>query len=106
MAICHRRAVDLIRRLEADRRRSDAYAQLETATTTEISAADGALDNFDRSEVMHCFQQLSDLQRQTVSLAYFGGMTQREVAIKLSATPSAIKTRIRDAMLSLRRCMG
>lgn len=106
LAICHRRAVDLIRKVESDRRRNDAYTQLETATSIEASAADGALANLDRDDVTRCFEQLSEKQRETLSLVYFGGMTQREVAAKLAVTPSAIKTRIRDAMVSLRRCMG
>ncbi len=49
---------------------------------------------------------LTELQRQSVELAYYGGLTYREVSERLSATLPTIKSRIRDGLLRLKNCLG
>ena len=48
---------------------------------------------------------LSDEQRQPIELAYFGGMSQSEIAAKLNQPLGTIKTRIRNGMLKLRQTL-
>ena len=48
----------------------------------------------------------TDLQRESISLAYYQGYTYAEVATMLDANPATVKTRMRDGLVRLRDCMG
>jgi RNA polymerase sigma-70 factor, ECF subfamily len=62
--------------------------------------------NLDRERVRRCLDSLTDLQRESVTLAYYGGYTYREVSKLLSVALGTIKTRIRDGLIRMRDCMG
>ena len=59
----------------------------------------------DQQQVTHCLGTLTDLQRRSVELAYYGGLTYAEVSQRLSANLSTIKSRMRDALRGLRNCL-
>lgn len=50
--------------------------------------------------------RLTELQRQAVSLAYYGGYSHSEVAELLRIPLGTVKTRLRDGMIRLRDEMG
>ena len=102
--IAHRRAVDRVRSVEAARSRDEADARL--AVVAHDAVVDEVTASLDRSEVTGALLQLSDPQRQAVTLAYFGGHTYREVAELLGVPEGTIKTRIRDGLIRLRDLMG
>jgi RNA polymerase sigma-70 factor (ECF subfamily) len=56
--------------------------------------------------VRKCLSFLTDLQRESVLLAYYQGYTYREVAEVLSTPQGTIKTRLRDGLIRLRDCLG
>ena len=60
----------------------------------------------DRDRVRRCLGSLTELQRESVTLAYYGGYTFREVAGLLGVAEGTVKTRMRDGLIRLRDCLG
>jgi len=56
----------------------------------------------ERASVRGCLGSLPEQQRVTIELAYFGGMTQQEIAAVLDTPLGTVKTRVRLAMKKLR----
>ncbi len=56
--------------------------------------------------MQRCLGTLTELQRESITLAYFSGYTYREVADLLTAPLPTIKTRLRDGLIRLRDCLG
>jgi RNA polymerase sigma-70 factor (ECF subfamily) len=95
----HRRAIDLLRQ---DLRRS---GREQRSAHVVVTAVDGAADEFDatlvRGVVMEAVHQLPDEQRQVVELAYYRGLTYREVATALDIPEGTAKSRLRLALNKL-----
>ena len=103
MTIAHRRAVDRVRsevRAAERLRRAVAYevAYDQVAETVEA--------RLDRERVRRCLRSLTSVQRESVTLAYYGGYTMRQVAALLAVPEGTIKTRMRDGLIRLRDCLG
>lgn len=60
----------------------------------------------ERERVRRCLAALTEIQRESVALAYYGGYTYREVAELLKVPLGTIKTRMRDGLIRLRDCLG
>jgi RNA polymerase sigma-70 factor, ECF subfamily len=105
MMIAHRRAVDRVRSVTAEvqRDKKSAAAQV-TAEIDEVAETVEA--NLDRERVRRCLASLTDIQREALTLAYYGGYTYKEVAGLLNVALGTIKTRIRDGLIRMRDCMG
>jgi RNA polymerase sigma-70 factor, ECF subfamily len=101
LAITHRRAVDRVRSEEAARRRTRDVAILEPTVAHE-PAGEAAETSDSVGRVRAALEGLTDLQRQAIELAYFDGLTYRQVAETLGTPLGTVKTRIRDGMLRLR----
>ena len=102
MTIAHRRAVDAVRRSESHKRQ-DHHAAPETVSTDE--PADQLIRDEEHSAVRGCLDTLTDLQLESVRLAYFKGYTYNEVATLLDRPLPTIKTRMRDGLIRLRDCL-
>ena len=64
------------------------------------------MSNIEGTRVRKALERLTEMQRQAVELAYFGGHSYREVALLLNVAEGTIKTRIRDGMIRLRDELG
>ena len=104
LTIAHRRAVDRVRAEAAASAREQKTAWDETGPADEV--ADMVEAGLDRQRVRGCLGGLTEVQRQSITLAYYGGYTYRQVADQVGATLSAIKSRIRDGLLRMRECLG
>ena len=60
----------------------------------------------EQQQVRRCLDGLTGLQREAVSLAFYGGHTHREVAHLLDVPLGTVKTRLRDGLIRLRDCLG
>lgn len=105
MMLAHRRAVDRVRSEQAGTDR-EARAAAGQAVLPYDEVAEEAVDRLERERVRRCLGTLTELQRQSVDLAYYGGYTYREVAKLLSAPLATVKTRLRDGLIRLRDCLG
>jgi RNA polymerase sigma-70 factor (ECF subfamily) len=104
MTIAHRRAVDRVRSEVAERGRVErATAQVDVAPA---SVHEDVVDELDRQRIRGALEHLTDLQRSSIELAYFGGLTQTEIAALLDVPLGTVKTRIRDGLIRLRDALG
>ena len=103
--IAHRRAVDRVRSEQsaADRTMKVGAASVDTPYD---EVADEVAGRLERQQVRRCLDDLTALQRQAVTLAYYQGHSYREVADLLSTPLPTVKTRMRDGLIRLRDCLG
>jgi RNA polymerase sigma-70 factor (ECF subfamily) len=104
LTLAHARAVDRVRSTQAARARDTAVAQRSTVrdVDTVIEAVENALE---RRAVRRCLAALTDLQRESVKLAYYNGYSYAEVAALLRVPLPTVKTRMRDGLIRLRDCL-
>jgi RNA polymerase sigma-70 factor, ECF subfamily len=105
MTMAHRRAVDRVRSEQAASDRQARAANREQVVVYDEVAEDVEA-RLDRERVRRCLDTLTDLQRQSVALAYYEGYTYREVAELLTVPLGTVKTRMRDGMIRMRDCLG
>ena len=101
--IAHRRAVDRVRAEQAatERERRTARASVPFDDVVEEVTA-----RLEQHAVRRCLDALTRVQREAILLAYYRGLTYPEVADRLGAPLPTIKTRMRDALIRLRDCLG
>ncbi|MBO1330801.1 sigma-70 family RNA polymerase sigma factor [Streptomyces sp. VRA16 Mangrove soil] len=105
LTLAHRRTVDRIRSVESAAARDHKAALL--AHTPEFDQVSEQVEaHFEREQLRRCLQSLTEIQRQSVTLAYYQGLTYQQVADRLSAPLGTIKTRLRDGLIRLRDCLG
>lgn len=104
--IAHRRAVDRVRSEEAARRRDTQDAVLDLHRPDAVDAGEEVIESFERRQVRNALDDLTDMQREAIVLAYYDGRTQSEVASLLGVPLGTVKTRIRDGLIRLRDTMG
>lgn len=105
MTIAHRRAVDRVRSAQSTMDREARVAAGQQDRPFD-SVADEVAGRFERRQVRHCLDTLTELQRESVGLAYYQGYTYGEVATLLDTPLGTIKTRLRDGLIRLRDCLG
>ena len=105
LTLAHRRAVDRVRSAEAASRRDGTYHD-ENITVAHDSTAEAATTAIEAQRVRSAMKTLTDVQREAIELAYFGGYTHTEVATMLDLPVGTAKTRIRDGLIRLRDSLG
>jgi RNA polymerase sigma-70 factor (ECF subfamily) len=74
-------------------------------STAEVP--DQALESLESRElVARALRELPEAQRRVIELAYFGGLSQSEIASRLSVPLGTVKTRTLAAMRQLRSRLG
>jgi RNA polymerase sigma-70 factor (ECF subfamily) len=103
LTIAHRRAVDRVRSETASSRREQKVAPDLAAAAADVAEVVAA--TLDQQRVRRCLGGLTELQRESVKLAYYGGYTYPQVATLLGVALGTVKTRIRDGLIRMRDCM-
>lgn len=104
LTLAHRRAVDAVRHDQAATNRDKAYDWSPGIEHDEV--VETVTTNLEHEQVRRCLGGLTDLQRESITLAYYQGYTYAEVATILEANPATVKTRMRDGLVRLRDCLG
>jgi RNA polymerase sigma-70 factor, ECF subfamily len=102
LTIAHRRAVDRVRSESAGSRREQKVA-LDRENDDDVAETVAA--TLDHQRVRRCLDGLTELQRESIQLAYYGGYSYPQVAQLLGVALSTVKTRIRDGLIRMRDCM-
>jgi RNA polymerase sigma-70 factor (ECF subfamily) len=109
LSITHNMAIDEVRK----RRRRPQKADSEEPETVLAAVADASQDvegevwlSSLRIMIEAALQQLPSAQREAIDLAYFQGLTQREIAERLGEPLGTIKTRMRLGIQKLREQLG
>jgi RNA polymerase sigma-70 factor, ECF subfamily len=103
LTIAHRRAVDRVRSENACSRREEKVAADLTGELDDVAEVVAA--TLDRQRVRRCLDGLTELQRESIKLAYYGGYSYPQVAQLLGVALGTVKTRIRDGLIRMRDCL-
>ncbi len=104
--LAHRRAVDRVRSSESARRREQAeVAESPDRIPAHEEPSEVVAAGEQKVIVAQALARLTENQRKSIELAYFGGHTYREVAQMLEVPEGTVKTRIRDGLTKLRSMM-
>jgi RNA polymerase sigma-70 factor, ECF subfamily len=101
--LAHRRSVDRVR---SEQKAAQREVRAALPETPYDEVAEAVADRLDTERVRRCLGSLTPLQRESVTLAYYGGYTYREVAALLGVAVGTVKTRMRDGLIRLRDCLG
>jgi RNA polymerase sigma-70 factor, ECF subfamily len=103
--MAHRRAIDRVRSAQAATDRDQRAGRREHVTAYD-EVAEQVETRLEHQQVRRCLAGLTELQRESVELAYYSGYTYRQVAEVLEVPLGTVKTRLRDGLIRLRDCLG
>ncbi|WP_407669363.1 ECF RNA polymerase sigma factor SigK [Ornithinimicrobium avium] len=104
LTLTHRRAVDRVRSEQAQSDRLRRY-EARTSTTAYDSTAEQATQRMEAARVRRALDDVGEPHRSALELAYFEGLTQREVAERMGVPLGTAKTRLRDGLRKVRTAM-
>jgi len=102
MTIARSRAIDRIRSGRYDQKNKEPLDSIGEATSTGASPEEATVSAERRKLVRSALDSLSPEQREVIELAYYGGLSHSEIALKLGQPLGTVKTRTRLGMIKLR----
>ena len=103
VTLARRRSLDRLRRRAAYRRATESLkSDAENPLTFEISPKTNEVEVNDLSKLLNrAIQILPEAQKEVINLAFFKGMSQREIAAKRQISLGTVKTRLHLAQRKL-----
>ena len=101
LSIVHHRAIDAVRR----RRPTTELPETEAVPPPQLRLPDvwgEVAAHLDAEAVRAALGALSDVQREALELAYYGGLTQQEIAERTNTPLGTVKSRMRLGLLAMR----
>ncbi|MFV9426694.1 ECF RNA polymerase sigma factor SigK [Microbacterium sp. S1037] len=105
LTIAHRRAVDRVRSAQSSVDR-DVRAGFRDIDVAYDNVAEKVEMKIEGRRVVDALAALPEAQKEALTLAYFGGYSQSEIATLVGAPLGTVKTRMRDGLSRLRMEMG
>ena len=110
VTIARSRALDAVRargrRLRLADRATEAVSDTPPGMGDRLPGTEERAEGRERRTVVReALANLSDVQREAIELAYFGGLSQSEIADRLQQPLGTIKTRVRLGMSRLREAL-
>jgi RNA polymerase sigma-70 factor (ECF subfamily) len=105
LSIVHHRAIDAVRR----RRPTTDLPNRDEAPPPALRLPDvwtEVVANLDAAAVRAALAALTDVQREAIELAYFGGLTQVEIAERTATPLGTVKSRMRLGLLAMRKVLS
>jgi RNA polymerase sigma-70 factor (ECF subfamily) len=104
LSIVHHRAIDAVRRRRPTIELPESEARLPDTLTIRDTWAEVEL-RLDQDAVQVALAQISTVQREAIELAYFGGLTQTEIAEQTGVPLGTVKGRLRLGLQGLRAAL-
>ncbi|QGY60281.1 sigma-70 family RNA polymerase sigma factor (plasmid) [Pantoea agglomerans] len=101
--IARNRAIDFLRKHENRSCSVDDISEAEAGFQTPLPAD---ASHAEARRLQNCMAHLPSEQRQSISLAYYRGLSQSEIALSMSQPEGTVKSWIRRALTHLRECIG
>ena len=99
VVIARNRAIDVLRR------RKPSSSVEDVVLASPVNVADEAERNTVMQKVRGVIANLPEEQRKTLELAYFEGLSHTEIASRTGDPLGTVKTRIRQALITLRKAL-
>jgi len=106
LAIVRHRAIDAMRRRRAGVALGDEVDEALPASLTVPDVWPEVAGRLDAEQVRRALTALPPAQREVLELAYFDGLTQREIASLTRAPLGTVKSRMRLGLVSMREHLG
>ena len=109
ITIARRRAIDRVRRRDSYRRAKQRFEEEVKPQPGQINRATGTAREVAQTDLRRFLgrqmQALPKVQREAVELAYFGGLSQREIAATTHTPLGTVKTRLQLGLRKLTQCV-
>ena len=105
LSLVHHRCIDELRRKSrttVSLEHPDVGSVLDRAPSKEIDPADRAVMTEEQAIVREALNEIAPNQRQVIEMAYFKGLSQSEIALRLDQPLGTVKTRTRQGLKQLR----
>ena len=103
VTLARRRAIDRVRSSQSSRERESRWRDYMPDVDLTVQQVE---DRLEGEQVRRALEAVGEPYRSTIELAYFTGLTHREIARRTNTPLGTVKTRIRDGMARLRRELG
>jgi RNA polymerase sigma-70 factor, ECF subfamily len=105
MTMARSRAIDKLRGKAQELSEADTLEAVAETQSENLDPEQVAAVAQQQAQVRNALSTLGEEQRHAIELAFFNGLSQNEIALKLNEPLGTIKTRIRNGMLKLRELL-